>query len=106
MCFDLEKANRPIEFIETFCRHSKGEWAGQPIKLELFQKAFIAALFGFVDKGTGLRRFREAMFYCGRKNGKTVLMSSLALYMMMADGEGGAEFILLPRSTSRQDTFR
>jgi phage terminase large subunit-like protein len=89
--FDLEKANRPIEFIETFCKHSKGEWAGQPIKLELFQKAFIAALFGFVDKDTGLRRFREAMFYCGRKNGKTVLMSSLALYMMMADGEGGAE---------------
>lgn len=89
--FDIEKANKPIRFIETFCKHSKGEWAGQPIKLELFQKAFIAALFGFVDRDTGLRRFREAMFYCGRKNGKTVLMSSLALYMMMADGEGGAE---------------
>ena len=89
--FDLEKASKPIRFIETFCRHSKGEWAGRPVKLELFQKAFIAALFGFVDRDTGLRRFREAMFYCGRKNGKTVLMSSLALYMMMADGEGGAE---------------
>ena len=89
--FDVEKANRPIEFIETFCKHSKGELAGRFIKLELFQKAFIAALFGFVDKDTGLRRFREAMFFCGRKNGKSVLLSGIALYMLMADGEGGAE---------------
>ena len=55
--FDEEKANRPIEFIERFCRHSKGEWAGQPVRLELFQKAFIQALFGFVCKETRLRRY-------------------------------------------------
>ena len=48
--FDEERANRPIEFIERFCKHSKGEWAGQPVRLELFQKAFISALFGFVDR--------------------------------------------------------
>ena len=89
--FDPDKANRPIKFIETFCKHSKGELAGQYIKLELFQKAFISALFGFVDKKTGLRRFREAFFLCGRKNGKSVLLSGIALYMLMADGEGGAE---------------
>jgi len=89
--FDPEKASRPIEFIERFCRHSKGEWAGQPVKLELWQKAFISALFGFVDRETGLRRFREAMFYCGRKNAKTTLMSCLALYMLVGDGEAGAE---------------
>ena len=85
--FDAEKANRPIQFIEKFCRHSKGEWAGQPVKLELFQKAFVAALFGFVDKDTGLRRFRETLFLCGRKNGKSTLLSGIALYMLMADGE-------------------
>ncbi|HHV04485.1 MAG TPA: terminase large subunit [Bacteroidales bacterium] len=89
--FDAEKANKPIQFIEAFCKHSKGEWAGKPVKLELFQKAFIAALFGFVDRDTGLRRFREAFFLCGRKNGKTVLLSALALYMLIADGEAGAE---------------
>ena len=89
--FDVEKANRPIEFIETFCRHSKGEWAGKPVKLELFQKAFIAALFGFVDRDTGLRRFREAFFLCGRKNGKTLVLAGLGLYMLIADGEAGAE---------------
>lgn len=89
--FDEARANKPIEFIERFCRHSKGEWAGKPIKLELFQKAFISALFGFVDRDTGLRRYRESMFYVARKNGKTVMLSGIALYMLIADGEPGAE---------------
>lgn len=89
--FDLDRANRPIEFIERFCRHSKGEWAGRPVRLELFQKAFIQALFGFTDRETGLRRFREAFFLVGRKNGKSTLLAGLALYMLIADSEGGAE---------------
>lgn len=89
--FDEEKANKPIAFIERFCKHSKGEWAGKPIKLELFQRAYIAALFGFIDKGTGLRRYRESLFYVARKNGKTTMLAGLAAYMLIADGEGGAE---------------
>ena len=89
--FDEAKADRPIAFIERFCRHSKGEWAGQPVRLELFQKAFIQALFGFIDPATGLRRYREAFFLVGRKNGKSTLLAGLALYMLIADGEGGAE---------------
>ena len=89
--FDEAKASRPIAFIEKFCRHSKGEWAGKPVALELFQKAFIQALFGFVDAQTGLRRYREAFFLVGRKNGKSTLLAGLALYMLIADGEGGAE---------------
>lgn len=89
--FDEAQATRPIEFIERFCRHSKGEWAGRPVRLELFQKAFIQALFGFIDPETGLRRYREAFFLVGRKNGKSTLLAGLALYMLIADGEGGAE---------------
>jgi phage terminase large subunit-like protein len=89
--FDEARADRPIAFIEQFCRHSKGEWAGRPVTLELFQKAFIQALFGFIDPATGLRRFREAFFLVGRKNGKSTLLAGLALYMLIADGEGGAE---------------
>lgn len=89
--FDVEKANRPIEFIERFCKHSKGEWSGKPFKLELFQKAFISALFGFIDKDTGYRRYTETMFFVARKNGKTSMLGALALYMMIADGEGGSE---------------
>ena len=65
--FDEDKANRPIEFIEKFCKHSKGEWAGKPVLLELFQKAYISALFGFINKDTGLRQYRESMFYVARK---------------------------------------
>ena len=89
--FDEARATRPITFIETFCRHSKGEWAGLPVKLELFQKAFIQALFGFVDKETGLRRYREAFFLVARKNGKSTLLAGIALYMLTSDYEGGAE---------------
>lgn len=89
--FDEAKAQRPIEFIERFCRHSKGEWAGKPVKLELFQKAFISALFGFVNKETGYRKYRETLFYCARKNGKSLLLSAIALYCLIADNEAGAE---------------
>lgn len=89
--FDEKKAQRPIEFIERFCRHSKGEWAGKPVKLELFQKAFISALFGFVNEETGYRKYRETLFYCARKNGKSLLLSAIALYCLIADNEAGAE---------------
>lgn len=89
--FDEEKAMRPIQFIEKFCRHSKGELAGKPLVLDLFQKAYISALFGFVDKDTGLRRYTESFFFVGRKNGKTTMLSAIALYMMIADGESGSE---------------
>lgn len=89
--FDEKKAQRPIDFIERFCRHSKGEWASQPLKLELFQKAFISALFGFIDEKTGFRKYRETLFYVARKNGKSVLLSGIALYCLIADNEPGAE---------------
>lgn len=89
--FDQARAERPIAFIERFCKHSKGEWAGQPLRLELFQKAFISALFGFVDSKTGYRKYRETLFYVARKNGKSVMLSGLALHMLIADQEAGAE---------------
>ena len=89
--FDEARAERPIVFMERFCKHSKGEWAGQRICLELFQKAYIQALYGFVDADTGLRQYRESFFLVGRKNGKSTLLAGLALYMLTSDGEGGAE---------------
>lgn len=88
--FDEEAAERPILFAENFCRQSQGI-IGAPLKLELFQKAFIQALFGWKEKETGFRRYRETMFLVGRKNGKTTLLSAMALYLLMADGEGAAE---------------
>lgn len=87
--FDIDRASRPIFFVETFCKQSKGA-IGQPIKLQLFQKAAIQAIFGFVDKD-GLRRTTEVLWIMGRKNGKSVLLSALSLYMLIGDHEGGAE---------------
>lgn len=89
--FDVDKATRPIEFIEKFCRHSKGKWIGKPVELELFQKAKIQAVYGFVHKDTGLRRCREAFTLVGRKNGKSTEKAATGLYMLVGDGEGGSE---------------
>ena len=89
--FDERKASRPIEFIEKFCKHSKGKWAGKPVSLELWQKAFIQALYGFVDQETGLRKYQKSILFVARKNGKSTLASGLGLYMLTSAGEGGAE---------------
>lgn len=89
--FDEKKGNKPINFIEKYCRHSKGKWAGQPVKLELFQKAFIQALFGFIDKDTKIRKYKKGALFIGRKNGKSTMDSGLANFMLTKDGEGGAE---------------
>ena len=90
-CYDEEAANYAITFIETFCCHSKGKWAGQPIQLELWEKALVSALFGFKQKATGLRQYRELILLIGRKNGKSLLGSALGNLLLMADGEGGPE---------------
>ena len=89
--FDEKKANRPIQFIEKYCKHSKGKWAGKPVILELWQKAHIQALYGFVDKETGLRKYRKFVLFVGKKNGKSTEGSGLGLYQLTSDGEGGAE---------------
>lgn len=88
--FDIEKATRPITFIEKFCKHSKGQWAGKPVVLDLWQKAIIQTLFGFVDE-KGFRRYRECFIVVARKNGKSTLLSAIGLYMLFADHEGGAQ---------------
>ena len=88
--FDIEKAHNPINFIERLCRQSKGQWNGKPLKLLLFQKAMLEAAFGFVDE-RGLRKYRKVIFFVARKNGKSVLDSGIANFMLTRDGEGGAE---------------
>lgn len=88
--FDEARATAPIEFIELFCKQAEGK-LGEPIKLELFQKAFISALFGFIRYDNGLRRFRETLLLIARKNGKTTLLAAIGLYMLLADDEGAPE---------------
>jgi len=102
--FDIEKATYPITFIEKFCKQTQGTKFGQPIKLALFQKAKIQAIYGFVDKNTGLRRCRENATIEGRKNGKTTESGALGLYQLMGDGEGGAEvyFVATKRDQAKK----
>jgi phage terminase large subunit-like protein len=89
--FDEDAGQKPIDFIERFCRHYEGEWAGQQIKLELFQKAKIQLVYGWKEKDTGYRRFREVIDIRGRKNGKSTETAAVELYSLVADGEGGAQ---------------
>lgn len=84
-------ANHAIEFVENYCKHSKGKWAGKPVILELWQKAFVAAIFGFIHKIERTRKHREVFLVVARKNGKSTISSAICLYMQVADGEGGAE---------------
>ncbi|MBO7670720.1 MAG: terminase large subunit [Oscillospiraceae bacterium] len=88
--FDPAAGDRPVRFIETFCRQAEGQ-IGAPIRLGLWQKAFIETLFGWKRRADDLRRFTEAMLEVGRKNGKTTLLAGIGLYMLLADGEGAAE---------------
>lgn len=83
-------ADHAIDFIETFCRHSKGELARQRVTLMLWQRALISAIFGFVDED-GIRRFKEALLWVPRKNGKSLIASAIALFCLLADGEPGAD---------------
>lgn len=89
--YSEKHAEHAINFIEKYCKHSKGKFAGKKIVLELWQRAFLACLFGVLRKSDDLRRFREAVLFVARKNGKSVFASGIGLYMFTADGEGGAE---------------
>ena len=87
------KAQHAIDFIERYCKHSKGRLGGQPFLLELWQKAMISATFGFIHKIDGTRKYRELVLIVARKSGKSMLGSAIALYMLMADGEAGPEIV-------------
>ena len=90
--FDDKAAKRAVDFIETFCKHIKGDLAGKPFILEDWQKKdIIEPLFGWKSKETNLRKFRQCFVFIPRKNGKTNLMVGIALYMLFSDGEKGAE---------------
>lgn len=89
--FDNHKANHAVHFIERYCKHSKAPWAGKPFLLSLWQKALVSATFGFVDRETGFRQYREVLLIVARKNGKSTLAAAIGLYLMVMDGEAGAE---------------
>lgn len=87
--FDYDIARKRIEFIEEFCKQPSGQ-IGQPLKLQLFQKARLQALFGFVDDNN-LRQYNECLIIEGRKNGKTTETAAVELTLLLADKEGSPQ---------------
>ena len=88
--YSVKRANYVIEFAENFCRISKGANAGKVVRLELWEKALLAAVFGFIDIN-GNRMCREALLIVGKKNGKSLIVSIVGLYLLIGDGEPGPE---------------
>src|SRR5258708_1817007 len=95
--FDEEKAARVCRFIERL-PHIKGPLSGQRIKLEPWQVFILTTVFGWVKKSTGNRRFRKVYIEVPKGNGKSALSSGVALYMLAADKEGGAEIYSAART--------
>lgn len=87
--FDYDIAARHTDFIERFCYVPAGD-IGQKIKLELFQKARLQAVYGFVDDND-IRQYNECLIIEGRKNGKTTECATVEIDMLVNDGEGAPE---------------
>jgi phage terminase large subunit-like protein len=91
--YDEKKGEHAVQWIEKYCTHVKGALGGSPFILEDWQKEdIIRPLFGTI-RADGLRRYRQAYIEVPRKNGKSNLCAAIALYMLFADKEPGAEII-------------
>ena len=86
--YEAKKANKAITWIEEHCFHVEGIKAPHKLELELWQKAFLACLFGLCDEN-GQRQFKEVLLLIGRKNGKSLLSSSVMNYIFREDGGFG-----------------
>jgi phage terminase large subunit-like protein len=88
--FEITKAERFFRFSEKL-KHYKGQWAGEFIKLQPYQKFRLGCLFGWLSTRTDLRRFRTHYNEIPRKNGKSLEAAVVLLYLTFYDGEPGAE---------------
>lgn len=98
--YDEKKADLAVDFIERFCHHSEGR--SDRLKLELWQKATVAAIFAIVDD-EGVRIFREVFLVVARKNGKTLFASAISAYVLFLDKEYGAKMYCLAPKLDQAD---
>ena len=94
--YSSEKADEVIDWIETHCFHTEGPLAPQPLKLELWEKVFIATIYGIVDE-RGFRQFREVVLIVSRKNGKSLLAAAIAKYEWQCGGYGSKVYNIAPK---------
>ena len=90
MPFSAEAANRTINFFERVLVHIDGEWAGKPFLLMDWQRSMLERLFGTLNED-GTRQYRTCYCEIPRKNGKSETAAGIALYLLFADGEEGAQ---------------
>ena len=90
--YDTTEAYIRIDFIETFCLHSKSPFYGQPFKLMLWQKAFIEIIYSFHFSETKRQRFKKIILLIARKNGKSTLCAALAFAEMII-GNAGSDIV-------------
>jgi phage terminase large subunit-like protein len=88
--YDKRRADFAVNFIQML-KLTKGEWYGKPFTLMPWQERIVRDIFGIVDKTTGYRQFRTAYVEVAKKNAKSELAAAIALYLLFADGEAGAE---------------
>lgn len=88
--WNLELANRAIDFFPRVLRLAEGAHAGQPFVLEPFQAFIVGSLFGWIG-ADGARRFRIAYIEIGKGNGKSPLAAGIGIYLTAADNEASAE---------------
>ena len=94
--YDHKKATKAIRFIESFLHHHEGELAPNLVKLELWQKATLAVIFGIVN-AEGLRQFHEIIIVMGRKNGKTLLAAGISEYLAFLGDYGARIYFVAPK---------
>lgn len=87
--YSAKKANAAVDWIEKYCHHTEGEKAPDRLKLELWQKAIVACMFGVLDPKDNRRQFREVLLVVGRKNGKSLFAAAVANYTFFVDGGYG-----------------
>ena len=100
--FDQKKANAAIDWIESHCFHTEGPLAPGPLKLELWQKAFISAIYGIVD-ATGNRQFREVLLVVARKNGKSLVAAAVGNYTFRVEGGFGSKVYCIAPKLEQAD---
>lgn len=91
--YDVQRGGKVCRFIE-FLPHIKGPKASEPLILAPWQVFCTMQVFGWLHASgpnEGKRRFRRVYIEVPRGNGKTAWASGLSIYMLAADGEGGAE---------------
>lgn len=90
--YDDKLACKAIDFIESFIYITDTKTNQKKLlKLELWQKALISCIFGFVDKKSGMRQYREVFLYIGRKNGKSILGAAIAIYVFLTQMDADPE---------------